>query len=45
MKPFDQDQMNFYKVNKIVNSTGYDIPECIQVAPKIYPGESFSLFD
>jgi putative SOS response-associated peptidase YedK len=45
MKPYDGDQMNFYKVNKIVNSTDYDTPECIQVAPKIYPGETFSLFD
>ena len=45
LKPFDTDKMNCYKVNKIVNSTSYDIPECLQVAPKIYPGESFSLFD
>lgn len=45
LKPFDGRLMNYYKVNKIVNSTDYDIPECIQVAPKIYPGETFSLFD
>jgi putative SOS response-associated peptidase YedK len=45
LKPFDSDKMNSYKVNKIVNSVDYDIPECIQVAPKIYPGESFSLFE
>jgi putative SOS response-associated peptidase YedK len=45
MRPFDADQMHMYKVNKIVNSVQYNIPECIQVAPKIYPGESFSLFD
>ena len=45
MQPFNPDDMNYYKVNRIVNSTDYDIPECIQVAPKIYPGETFSLFD
>lgn len=45
LKPFDSDKMNSYKVNRIVNSIDYDMPECIQVAPKIYPGETFSLFD
>lgn len=45
LKPFDPDKMNYYKVNKIMNSVDYDMPECIQVAPKIYPGETFSLFD
>src|SRR6478736_3944345 len=45
MRPYDADQMNYYKVNKVVNSADYNTPECIQVAPKIYPGESFSLFD
>jgi putative SOS response-associated peptidase YedK len=45
MRPYDTDEMNYYKVNKIVNSADYDIPECIQVAPKIYPGETYSLFD
>lgn len=45
LRPFDSDKMNYYKVNRIMNSTDYDVPECIQVAPKIYPGESYSLFD
>lgn len=45
LKPFDSDKMNYYKVNKIMNSVDYDIPECIQVAPKIYPGETLNLFE
>ncbi|MBX9850937.1 MAG: SOS response-associated peptidase, partial [Cytophagaceae bacterium] len=45
LKPYNSDEMNYYKVNKIVNSTNYDTPECIQVAPKLYPGETFSLFE
>ncbi|HSZ26114.1 MAG TPA: SOS response-associated peptidase [Cytophagaceae bacterium] len=45
MQPFNQDKMSFYQAHKVVNSAEYDYPECIQVAPKIYPGESFSLFE
>lgn len=43
--PMEGDKMSFYQAHKVVNSPEYDYPECIQVAPKIYPGESFSLFD
>jgi putative SOS response-associated peptidase YedK len=43
--PFDSEKMSYYQAHKVVNSAEYDYPECIQVAPKIYPGESFSLFD
>ncbi len=43
--PTDGNKMSFYKAHKVVNSPEYDYPECIQVAPKIYPGESFSLFE
>lgn len=45
MVPFANDKVSFYQAHKVVNSPEYDYPECIQVAPKIYPGESFSLFD
>ena len=43
--PYDKEKMSYYQAHKVVNSAEYDYPECIQVAPKIYPGESFSLFD
>ena len=43
--PLDKDRMSYYQAHKVVNSAEYDYPECIQIAPKIYPGESFSLFD
>jgi putative SOS response-associated peptidase YedK len=45
LTPADGGKMSFYQAHKVVNSPEYDYPECIQVAPKIYPGESFSLFD
>ena len=45
LKPYDGDKMSYYQAHKVVNSSAYDYPECIQIAPKIYPGESFSLFD
>jgi putative SOS response-associated peptidase YedK len=45
LKPFDPEKMSFYQAHRVVNSVAYDYPECIQMAPKIYPGESFSLFD
>ncbi len=45
LTPLDKDRMSYYQAHKVVNSAEYDYPECIQIAPKIYPGESFSLFD
>lgn len=45
LKPYDPDKMSYYASHKIVNSVNYDTPECLHVAPKIYPGETFSLFD
>jgi putative SOS response-associated peptidase YedK len=45
LTPYDTDKTSYYQAHKVVNSAEYDYPECIQVAPKIYPGESFSLFD
>jgi putative SOS response-associated peptidase YedK len=45
LQPYDPEKMSFYQAHKVVNSAEYDYPECIQVAPKIYPGESFSLFE
>jgi putative SOS response-associated peptidase YedK len=45
LTPYDSEKMSFYQAHKVVNSSEYDYPECIQVAPKIYPGETFSLFD
>ncbi len=45
LTPYESSKMSFYQAHKVVNSSEYDYPECIQVAPKIYPGESFSLFD
>ncbi|WMJ73570.1 SOS response-associated peptidase [Cytophagaceae bacterium ABcell3] len=45
IQPFNGDKMSYYKSHRIVNSPDYDIPECLHVAPKLYPGETFSLFD
>jgi putative SOS response-associated peptidase YedK len=45
LKPYDSAKMSYYQAHKVVNSAAYDYPECIQAAPKIYPGESYSLFD
>jgi putative SOS response-associated peptidase YedK len=45
VKPYDPEKMSFYQAHKVVNSVAYDYPECIQIAPKIYPGETFNLFD
>ncbi|HWZ22515.1 MAG TPA: SOS response-associated peptidase [Cytophagaceae bacterium] len=45
LTPYDTEKMSYYQAHKVVNSAEYDYPECIQVAPKIYPGESFSLFE
>ncbi|TAH26428.1 MAG: SOS response-associated peptidase [Cytophagales bacterium] len=38
-------QLNHYKAHRSVNSSSIDSPECIAIAPKIYPGETYSLFD
>ncbi len=38
-------KLTFYKTHRTVNSALIDAPECIQPAPKLYPGESYSLFD
>lgn len=45
LKPYEAQSMASYKAHKSVNAASNDTPECIQPAPKIYPGESFSLFD
>jgi len=45
LQPFQSDKMASYPVHRAVNSTTTDTLECIQVAPKIYPGETFSLFE
>lgn len=45
LKPIAPEKISFYKVHKAVNSSQYDTPECIQIAPKFYPGETLSLFD
>lgn len=44
LKPYDADSMASYKAHRAVNSVQNDTPECIQAAPTIYPGETFSLF-
>jgi putative SOS response-associated peptidase YedK len=41
--PFSQ--LTFYKSHRNVNSAMVDEPVCIEPAPKLYPGESYSLFD
>lgn len=43
--PYPADKISYYKAHRAVNSAEYDLPECIQAAPKIYPGETYSLFD
>jgi putative SOS response-associated peptidase YedK len=45
LKPYDTSLMTSYKAHKSVNSVQNDSPDCILAAPKIYPGETFSLFD
>jgi putative SOS response-associated peptidase YedK len=45
IKACDSNKITYYKAHKSVNDAGHDSLECIQVAPKIYPGESFSLFE
>jgi putative SOS response-associated peptidase YedK len=45
MRQYDSSKMTFYEAHKNVNKTDYDTLECIQVAPKIYPGETYHLFE
>jgi putative SOS response-associated peptidase YedK len=45
LRPYDSKKMTFYQAHKSVNKEDYDALECIQVAPKIYPGETYSLFE
>jgi putative SOS response-associated peptidase YedK len=45
LQPYDSERMCSYASHRAVNSPNTDSPECIQVAPRIYPGETFSLFD
>jgi putative SOS response-associated peptidase YedK len=45
LKPFDTNSMSSYKAHKAVNAAANDSPDCLLQAPKIYPGETFSLFD
>lgn len=44
LRPLEADMMSSYKAHRSVNSVQNDTPECIQAAPNIYPGETFSLF-
>lgn len=45
LKPYDPNRMCSYASHRSVNSPSTDTAECIMVAPKIYPGETYSLFD
>ncbi len=45
LKPYNADRMSSYAAHRAVNSPSTDTPECIMVAPKIYPGETYNLFD
>jgi len=45
LKQYDSRKMTFYEAHKSVNKPDYDTLECIQMAPKIYPGESYKLFE
>lgn len=45
LKPYDPNRMSSYASHRSVNSPSTDTAECIMVAPKIYPGETYSLFD
>lgn len=45
LKPFSSEKMSSYSAHRAVNSPLTDTQECIQIAPKIYPGETLSLFD
>jgi putative SOS response-associated peptidase YedK len=45
LKAGENNKLTYYKAHRSVNNADHDSLECIQVAPKIYPGESFSLFE
>lgn len=45
LKPYDSETMYSYAVHRSVNDARNNTPECIQAAPKFYPGETMSLFD
>jgi len=45
LKPYDTEQMYSYAVHRAVNDARNNTPECIQAAPRFYPGETMSLFD
>jgi putative SOS response-associated peptidase YedK len=45
LKPYDTELMYSYAVHRAVNDARNNTPECIQAAPRFYPGETMSLFD
>jgi len=45
LKSYDSEAMYSYAVHRSVNDARNNTPECIQAAPKFYPGETMSLFD
>ncbi len=45
LKAYDADAMYNYAVHRSVNDARNNYPECVQAAPKFYPGETMSLFD
>ncbi|MDF2457195.1 MAG: hypothetical protein K0R51_3188 [Cytophagaceae bacterium] len=45
LRPYDTEQMYSYAVHRAVNDARNNTPECIQAAPRFYPGETMSLFD
>jgi putative SOS response-associated peptidase YedK len=45
LKAYDSELMYSYAVHRAVNDARNSGPECIQPAPRFYPGETMSLFD
>lgn len=45
LRPYDSELMYSYAVHRAVNDARNNTPECIQAAPRFYPGETMSLFD
>lgn len=45
LRPYDAELMYSYAVHRAVNDARNNTPECIQAAPRFYPGETMSLFD
>ena len=39
------EEITYYKCHKIVNSADKDVPQCVEAAPRLYPGETYNLFD